>query len=95
MSNNYIPVRKIGVYLGYTINPSTAHRWRQKGVFHNGKWVKLAAKKIGSRYFVTKENLAAFIAELNTTPEELALTVNDVVPTSSEQADQILDQFNI
>lgn len=99
MQNKYIPLGKISEYLGYKINPATAHRWRQKGVFHNGERVVLESKKIGSRYFVTEEDLNRFISKLNTSSSkfsELPTPLNGLASLDSvNQADQILDGFHV
>jgi excisionase family DNA binding protein len=44
---------------------STVEKWIKSGVSINGRRVKLAATRIGSRYRITRESVAAFIAGCN------------------------------
>ncbi len=96
MRSAMIPIGKIGNFLGYDLNPATGHRWRVKGILHNGRRIRLAAQRIGARYYVSEEDLRAFIAALNSSNNESSQQ-NSIHPVSisATDADKLLDDFGV
>jgi len=92
-SMTLIPLTQIGKIIGYKIHLATAHRWRQKGVVHNGEQVKLPVRRIGSRFFVTEDDVRAFIARLNTTSDGNKAITNPR-PDANETS-RLLDKFKV
>ncbi len=88
-----IPIGRIGEYLGCEVPLPTAHRWRLKGISHQGQRIRLPAIKIGSRFYVTESGLAEFIDKLNDSSE----TISDRQSTATDTmaADSILDGMEV
>lgn len=90
----WIPLTKIGDFLGYPIHPATFHRWRQKGVEHHGRKVKLPCRKIGSRFFTREDDLLLFIEQLNDRTENNAPSSGGMV-TNPNDIDAMLDELGV
>ena len=66
-----ILLKHVAKVLGITVSYQTLLRWVQKGV--GGE--RLAASKIGGRWFVDPADLQAFVERLNARPDRTPLTV--------------------
>jgi len=88
----WVPLTQISELIGYKIHPATAHRWRQTGVVHDGRRIKLPVRKIGSRFFVNEESVRAFLERLNSEPEQAVLTGSLI---DKAESGQLLDKFGV
>lgn len=70
----YIAIGKIPKALGVDVHSATIHRWRSKGVIVDGLTIKLPAHRIGSRYYVDRGDLVAFLGRLNGTGNPTGVT---------------------
>ncbi len=87
----WVPLTQIGEFLGHDVHPGTTHRWRLKGVIHNGERIKLAVRKIGSRFFTSEEAVRTFIERLNTVANEPAIEVRH----DTDETSKLLDKFDV
>lgn len=72
------PERELLREKGLVPSPSTAWRWRLRGV--GPTKVRLPSVRVGGRFFLTEEGLANFISALNPTP-----AAPPVAPPSAEK----------